>query len=191
MNILFFDTETSGFPSKKLPANHSDQAWVVQIGMILTNDQYIMNQDCFLIASNERNIHPGAEKVHQISTKITDRYGISETFLAVLFDNYLSKADLVVAHNITFDLKMVSNLFARNNMEDAVYNLENRASFCTMKKSTELCKLPGKYGYKWPKLSELYSFLFKEGLKGAHDAMVDIKATMKCYFELINNRGVR
>ncbi len=190
MNILFFDTETSGFPSNKLPANHHNQPWIVQIGMILTSDQYIMNQDCFLIESLGRKIHPGAEKVHQISTNMTDRFGIPESFLCVLFEKYLLHADLLVAHNIAFDLKMMKLLFARNALEASEKRLNEISNFCTMKSSTDLCKLPGKFGFKWPKLIELYEFLFNEELKGAHDALVDIKATMRCYFELINNRGV-
>ena len=190
MNILFFDTETSGFPSKKLPDGHPSQPWVVQIGMILTSDQYIMNQDCFMIESNGRKISSGAEQVHQISTNITDRYGIPETFLCILFENYLLHADLLVAHNIVFDLRMIKLLFARNDFKASKEYLDKISHYCTMKKSTNLCKLPGKYGFKWPKLAELYKFLFNEELKGAHDALVDIKATMRCYFELINVRGI-
>ena len=190
MNILFFDTETSGFPSKKLPDGHPSQAWVVQIGMILTSDQYIMNQDCFLIESMGRKIHPGAEKVHQISTNMTDRFGIPETFLSLLFKKYLSKVDIIVAHNLAFDTRMMNLLLARNGFEETQKELEEKIGYCTMKKSTDLCKLPGKYGNKWPKLHELYSFLFNEELKGAHDALIDIKAAMRCYFELINVRGI-
>jgi len=55
-----------------------------------------------------------------------------------------------------------------------------------MLKTTSLCKLPNKYGngYKWPKLSELHNFLFNEDFADAHDALGDIRATIKCFFEL-------
>jgi len=43
----------------------------------------------------------------------------------------------------------------------------------------------GKYGkYKWPKLMELHTKLFSVGFEEAHDAIADIRATAKCFFEL-------
>ena len=63
--------------------------------------------------------------------------------------------------------------------------LDFKSLFCTMKSSTNLCRLPGRYGnFKWPKLTELYKFLFNEEMEGAHDAMVDVRATRKCYYRL-------
>jgi hypothetical protein len=60
-----------------------------------------------------------------------------------------------------------------------------------MKSSIDFCKLPPlRFGeYKWPKLEELYTKLFGTTISGAHDAMADIEATKKCYFELIR-RGI-
>jgi DNA polymerase III epsilon subunit-like protein len=46
-------------------------------------------------------------------------------------------------------------------------------------------KLPGKYGrYKWPKLAELHQVLFGEPFAGAHGALADARACMRCYFRL-------
>jgi hypothetical protein len=53
-----------------------------------------------------------------------------------------------------------------------------------MKASTDFCALPGSYGYKWPKLSELHMKLFDEDFEEAHDASVDITACAKCFWEL-------
>ena len=53
-----------------------------------------------------------------------------------------------------------------------------------MKESTEFCQLPGKYGYKWPTLTELHTILFNESFDDAHDAASDCLACMKCYFRL-------
>jgi len=39
---------------------------------------------------------------------------------------------------------------------------------------------------KWPKLIELHEKLFNEPFANAHDAMADISATRRCFFELIN-----
>ena len=54
-----------------------------------------------------------------------------------------------------------------------------------MATTTEFCQLPGRYkNYKWPKLEELHRILFKEEFDGAHDAMGDVKAMVRCFFEL-------
>ena len=56
-----------------------------------------------------------------------------------------------------------------------------------MQKSVKVCKIPfeGRGGYKWPKLTELHQHLFNEDFEGAHDALADVMATVKCYFNLI------
>lgn len=37
---------------------------------------------------------------------------------------------------------------------------------------------------KWPTLQELHTFLFGVGFEGAHDALVDVRACAKCYWEI-------
>lgn len=60
---------------------------------------------------------------------------------------------------------------------------------CTMNESTDLCKIPGPYGYKWPKLEELHKHLFGKTFDNAHDALADVRATARCLFEL-RRRGM-
>jgi len=51
--------------------------------------------------------------------------------------------------------------------------------------TTPICKIPGKYNdYKWPKLAEAYRHLFNEEIKDAHDALADVRACARIYFEL-------
>ncbi len=63
-------------------------------------------------------------------------------------------------------------------------DFNRKKKLCTMKSSTDYCRLPGPYGYKWPKLSELHIKLFGENFEEAHDASVDINATEKCFWEM-------
>jgi len=58
-----------------------------------------------------------------------------------------------------------------------------------MKGSANICKIPGRHGYKWPNLTELHTYLFKKGFEEAHDAEADVKALATCFFEL-KNRGL-
>ena len=55
-----------------------------------------------------------------------------------------------------------------------------------MRSSTDYCKLPGRgFAWKSPKLSELHRFLFDEYFDGAHDALIDVEATGRSFFELV------
>ena len=68
----------------------------------------------------------------------------------------------------------------RNGLENSLYEKEH---ICTMNASTDFCKIPGPYGYKWPKLEELYKILFDESFN-AHNALDDIRATTRCFWKL-------
>ena len=191
--ILFFDTETSDFIKKDLPANHEDQAWTVQISALLTdlegNEIDKMN---VIIKANDRKMNPYAEQVHGISVKMTEVDGIDELDAAEQFGLLLRQADLVVCHNFDFDWKYAQHLLERNidNLSD-----EARSAFyldipnqCTMKDKAvvKFCNLKNKNNKpKWPKLVELHEKLFGTSFDNAHDAFADITATANCYFELI------
>lgn len=97
------------------------------------------------------------------------------------------QADYSIAHNISFDSKI---------LRAEMFRLQRKEEFtapkiCTMMKSTQFCQLcvPGSNRFKWPKLEELHMKLFGEKFDGAHDAFNDVMATAKCFFEL-KRRGV-
>ena len=45
------------------------------------------------------------------------------------------------------------------------------------------------YGYKYPKLNELYCKLFHRNFENAHNAFSDVLATIECFKEL-KKKGV-
>ena len=102
------------------------------------------------------------------------------------FNDLINETKYVVAHNISFDEKIVGAEFIRNNMPT---NLFKKPRLCTMQASTDFCRIPGPYGYKWPKLSELHYKLFGEEFEEAHDAAADINATVRSFWEM-KSRGI-
>ena len=190
--ILFFDTETSDFIKKDLPANDPKQAWVVQIGALLATPEKTIDSLNTIIQANGRSINHYAEEVHKISVFKADEEGIPELEAAEKFGLLLRQADLVVGHNFDFDWKYAMHLLERN-MDDL--SDEARSAFyldlpnyCTMKDKNvvKFCGLKNKAGRaKWPKLIELHEILFEKGFDGAHDAFADITATRDCFFELL------
>jgi DNA polymerase III alpha subunit (gram-positive type) len=97
------------------------------------------------------------------------------------FQSLIDQAEYLVAHNMSFDEKIVGAEFLRNRMKDIT---STKRKICTMQSTTNFCAINGPYGYKWPKLSELHYKLFSTGFEEEHNAAVDIQATAKCFWEL-------
>ncbi|MBI5201629.1 MAG: 3'-5' exonuclease [Elusimicrobia bacterium] len=182
---LFFDTETTGVPKNyKAPASDT-RNWprLVQLAWLLTDDggkelsqaEYIIKPEGFTIPAE-------ASKIHGITTELALEKGVElrKAVDALLAD--LAKAKELIAHNIDFDEKIVGAELIRLGHPNLV---ETKPRKCTMRSATNYCALPGPYGFKWPKLVELHQKLFKETFDGAHDALVDVKACARCYFELV------
>ena len=190
---LFFDTETTGLPLFKEQHDHPGQPDVIQLAAILSDADKIYAQlVCIIdpsVVNSSWSIHPKAEEVHGISKAIVSQVGLDAEYTYGLFLSMAENADTFVCHNTSFDKKLIMTALHRLEDADGLQTINNGQYFCTMMKSTNLCKLPGKFGYKWPKLSELHQFLFGEGFEGAHDALEDVKATRRCYYEL-KRRGL-
>ena len=100
------------------------------------------------------------------------------------------EAQVIIAHNIGFDLPVISAEIHRTCLNVEIIKLR---PFCTMTATTSLVQLPNPNayygGYKWPKLIELHEWLFGCEFDGAHDAMADVDATARCFMEL-QKRGL-
>ena len=72
--------------------------------------------------------------------------------------------------------------------------IEKLPYFCTMKSTTEICKLPNKNfpdKYKYPKLEELYHYIFGKKPENLHNSMNDAIYTLECLIELDNFELIR
>jgi DNA polymerase III epsilon subunit-like protein len=181
---LFFDTETTGLPRNwKAPVTDLNN-WprLVQLAYLLfdnngnkiSSGDHIIKPDGFAIPNE-------ASKIHGISTERANKDGIELLTVLKEFQSLINQAEHLVAHNMSFDEKIVGAEFLRNKMQDSI---ATKRKICTMHSTTNFCKLDGPYGYKWPKLSELHYKLFRTGFEEAHNAAVDINATAKCFWEL-------
>jgi DNA polymerase-3 subunit epsilon len=181
---LFFDTETTGLPKNwKAPVTDLNN-WprLVQLAFLYYDNSgnKILGGD-FIIKPDGFTIPTDASKIHGISTEKALREGHSISFVLQQFNTLVGKASYLVAHNMSFDEKIVGSEFLRNGMQNTI---PSKNKICTMEKSTNFCAIDGPYGYKWPKLSELHYKLFRTGFDEAHNAAVDITATAKCFWEL-------
>ena len=139
-------------------------------------------------------VEPVAEGVHGLSVKelqkLSNNKGFKDNINLIKrdFDN----ADLLVGHNISFDLKFITSEYSKSGS-----NFSYNDILCTMKYFTNICKISKSKGsgYKWPRLEELTSFfnisdqdimkttekLFKARGLGYHDARFDTVATYLSY----------
>lgn len=190
--ILFFDTETTGLPDRYTPLNSDRQPHCVQLAALLTEDDGTERASLNLIVHPDGwTIPEAAARVHGITTEMAQRCGVREAIAAAAFYDLTKKADLLVAHNIKFDVQIIDIMFAR---VPRGWRLLGE-KFCTMDAASPLVNLPptermiaaGIDKPKAPKLEECIRHFFNEELKGAHDAMVDVRACARLFFHL---RGV-
>lgn len=188
---LFFDTETTGLPKNWQAPAHDTDNWprMVQLAWVATNDNgevlsgqnYIIKPEGFLIPKE-------ASIVHGITTERALTEGIDLHNALQEFSDSLSGSEMLIAHNINFDIKIIGAEFYRKRIENSLDDIDK---FCTMQTATDYCRIPhiNGRGFKWPKLTELHIKLFDEGFDGAHDALADVKACARCFFEM-KERGI-
>lgn len=202
MKILVFDTETTGLPQKFSNWKQVDKyPHLVQLSYILydTEKCEILKKSDLYVNQFEIegfNLTEESTKIHGITREklLYDGETIEITLLD--FENVLKRADILVAHNLDFDMNMIAceywRIFNRSifDVEDCVPSLENR--FCTMyhgRKITKILRTNQKTGnkyYKMPKLTELYEKLFHEKVKEEflHDSNYDTYLCLKSFLKM-------
>ncbi len=192
MNILFFDTETTGFV-RKGELIQPGQARCVQLGALLVEwdpqepsvetEHGRVNE---IIKPEGFTIPEQVAQIHGISQERALAEGKPSKDVYGAFQPLVDAADVIVAHNFSYDNSIMEIEQAYGNVKWVV-----KSSFCTMRESTDLCAIPKKAGwggYKWPKLQEAHKHFFGEYFEEAHSAFADLLATKRVYFELMRLR---
>lgn len=187
--FLFFDTETTGLP-RNYNAPLSDlNNWprLVQLAWVVyDNKEEKIAGENFIIKPEGFIIPEQASNVHGITTERALVEGEDLNQVLGQFAQAIEEAKILVAHNMSFDEKIMGAEFLRKNVQHGLFDT---VRVCTKEESTDYCRLPGNYGYKWPRLDELHIKLFGKNFEGAHDALADVEACARCFFELAR-RGV-
>lgn len=186
---LFFDTETTGLPQNYNAPIEDLNNWprLVQLAWsIYDKSGEKIDSSSFIIKPEGFEIPEQASSVHGITTERALKEGQKLENILQEFSQAISQAKIIVAHNMSFDEKIIGAEFLRTGVN---HELFETIRVCTKEEATDYCQIPGNYGYKWPRLSELHIKLFGEDFEGAHDALTDVEACARCFFELAK-RGV-
>lgn len=178
-NILLFDTETTGIVNFKRPASDPGQPHLVQLAALLVDfEDSEVGMLNVIVRPEGFEIPTAASNVHGITTEKARDVGVPLKAALDLFKGFIPQADVVVGHNTPFDVMVLGAEWHRLGEGNPLVTMP---VYCTMRESTDIVKLPSSWGYKWPKLAEVYKFAFHEPLVDAHDAMVDLRATLRVY----------
>ena len=197
--ILFFDTETTGFVDRRMPYDHDCQPGLTQIACILADYDGNERAMCsMLVEPIGRTISAQAAEKTGITQEIANRFGVYPTAALYFWDRLAQMADKIVAHNMAFDRDVLRCMWTRFNpaFRATPSDFDSRHPAgkwsCTMEDAAPIVNLPptdrmiaaGFNKPKAPKLEECIKHFFCEPLDGAHDALVDVRATARLYFHL-------
>jgi len=185
-NLLFFDTETTGYPLWTKPSDHPGQPHICQLAATLTDESgkrlAIMNQ---IIRPDGWTIPDDAAEIHGITTERARQAGIDANEALVMFMELWERSSQRVGFNEAFDARMVRIALKRHikssERDDA---WKAGKSYCAMKGAAPICKIPNAKGTgtKNPTLTQAYFHFTGKEHVDAHDAMADVLATEAVYF---------
>jgi DNA polymerase-3 subunit alpha len=212
MRVLVFDTETSGLPKSKIINQSTQHLWpfIVQFSYVIFDDtskNIIKIQDKIIKVKTYNVISEESIKFHGITNEISDTKGVNLIDVLTEFLSDLNKIDLIVGHNIEFDISMIKVELLRivNEYEKDETVKENLKSqleliinsdkvYCTMQKSIDMCKIErensrGKY-FKFPSLTELHEKMFNVKPQSLHNSLNDVLITLRCFIKMYDDNDI-
>ncbi|WP_185871982.1 DNA polymerase III subunit alpha [Blattabacterium cuenoti] len=183
---LIVDTETTGLPvSYNIPITNTENwprivqfSWQIHdiLGDLIEFKNFIIKPDNYDIPFN-------AFKIHGITNDKAEKYGVDLNFVLFEFIKDFEKSQCLIGHNLEFDQKIIECEFFRKKIS---FSFKKKKMLDTKVVSVSYCKLLGtRKKFKWPTLSELYQKLFEEKIPNLHNSANDVKATARCFLELL------
>ena len=185
--MLYFDTETTGIPDRKLPWSHERQPRIVSIAWALDEpaplgEEYEWH---YLIKPNGWTIDESGKAfaAHHISQTKCEAEGRPIHDVLAQFAEAVKDANEICAYNIDFDIDMTRIECEHTGIP--WLNFPSRLDILPL--AQILCQIPpteamlaaGRRGFKPPKLAEALKILCKEDFPDAHDVLADVRATIK------------
>ena len=185
MRILVVDTETTGLPYYENAIRIFPS--IVQWSFVVfdTETETLIHEHDYIIKALDI-ISPESAFIHGITPEINERQGIDFKEIYPKFIECVQSSDMIVGHNIDFDLNVIQSVCRRTCHEFIIPPI----IYCTMKSSRQLCCIKRNGYLKYPKLIELYEFLFNETPVGLHNSMKDVWVCLRCFCMLKYQKNI-
>lgn len=183
---LFIDTETTGLPKTKgwgkyydpILTSYYDESRVIEVAYIIyDNDKNILKSTSSIIRPNGFVINNS--EFHGISNDDANEYGIDITEVLKELEIDLDGVTSIIGHNIDFDINLIMSECHRANETVIARKIESINKKCTMRIGKSYMN-----SYKYPKLTELYRYLFNKNMNQEHRALSDTRMCVECYYKM-------
>lgn len=181
--LIFFDVETNGLKGSSVLS-------ISAAKIIFDNESQEMfledSFDRFYFRNDGEEINEKAISVNGLTDEVIEQkrslsdFEYKKTFLEDLeaFYNFCDGAEHFIAHNIKFDRDFIP------------FNLKYQ--FDTMLANIDILKIPGKYGFKWPKLMECANYynvpLEEDNL---HASMYDVLIMARVFYKMLKKPSTK
>lgn len=196
MRVLALDSETTGLPRYDRRADDPCQPRICSLGYVLFDPETPDGADISvydLVKPDGWTVPPDVVAIHGLSTEKLLAEG---NLIRDVLDRFLvawELADQLTGFNLHFDLKLLRGELRRCGLSD---HYGEKPEICALRASDRLCRIAptdkmmaaGYRKNKIPKLHEAYQILLGKRLEGAHNALMDARATVEIYRWLKANK---
>ncbi len=190
MKLCIWDCETTGLPDFKLPADHPTQPHICEVAAVVVDSESEHELDFFasLIRPDGWSISAELTAIHGISTQMCLAEGMRIADALDRLHGMIRETDVTLSYGFRFDDKMRRGACRRHGIPDLFGTF---AWACVQSPVSAACQMPAtakmmKAGlgrrFKTPKLGEAVQILLGESHEGAHRALADVRATVRCLF---------
>lgn len=195
MKLLVFDTETTGLPTNKYECTraHWYKHWghIVQISWIIydvENNKVVDVRDHIIKLGDDIELPQSSINIHGITRDKMNENGVKFRDVLNDFIDGLNVCDMIIGHNIVFDVNMVRAEMLRMGAVD-YFQLINKPIICTMKSNVDFCKIvatsyTGRKYFKYPKLMELHKKIYDYVPENLHNSLIDVVVCLRCFLKL-------
>ena len=197
MKLMFLDTETTGLYEKNACPHEIEKfknARLVELGYIIpletipsetipsetiSDSSKFENSNEFSYLIKPDNYTIENSHIHGITTQDATENGHNILLVFDKFYNDLKNIDVIICHNINFDMNILLSECFRYKQYKLIDMIESKQKLCTMVMSKQKLKL-----YKTPKLIDLYKMLYDNNVMQEHRTISDCRLCKACYIKL-------
>ena len=187
MKVLVFDTETTGLPTERnapITATHK-YPYILQLSYVLYDTVErctLAVRDDYVRVAAHVPISANSTAIHGIDRAVSEQRGVPLEEALERFRAHVASADILVAHNLQFDERMIEVECLRSQIASP---FQQKPLKCTMLANVDVCKLRHATfrggNSKWPTLAELHQHCFQTVPVGLHNALTDVRACLRCF----------